>query len=183
MMQRETVSSLGMSIRRRMGVILSTACVVAGTLLAAAPADAQYERLTKVDVSKKVANTIQRSRWAPKFVRVSGVTVTANPGHVILHDREAGIFHVVGSATSQPPKAWFESIIVHGVDMMTAYVCACGEENANPNDDDCGFRNDNDYNSTCEWEGDGESRCTCEPFVVAWGSEEHILTYQGDPAW
>ncbi len=169
----------------RAGGALVAAALVIGCMLAAAPASAQYVRVRSIEVSESHAKLLQSSRWAPRFLVVTGVTVTAQRGLSLLQNKRTGTVHVVPPAMSQPPRTMFESIIVppNGPnDQTVAYVCACSEQNADPNNDDCGFEVDNNYSSSCRWEGDGESRCACEPRVVIWGDgEEHILTYAGDP--
>lgn len=180
-----TPENAARALPRRAGGLLAAAALLAGLALTAAPASAQYVSVRSVEVSASHAKLLQRSRWAPRFVAVSGTTVIAQAGLALLQNKRTGAVHVVPPAMSQPPRTMIESIIVPPTapdDQTVAYVCACSEQNADPNQDSCGFLVDNNYNSDCVWEGDGESRCTCEPVVVVWGDgEEHILTYAGDP--
>lgn len=169
----------------RLGRNLIAAAVLSALCFVAAPAAAQYARVPSLEVGRAQAKVLQRSRWARQFVTVNGTTVTAQHGLILLQHRRTGVVHILPPAMSQPPRTMFQQIIVPGSgpnDTMVAYVCACAEQNADPNADDCGFEVDNNYNSMCRWEGDGESRCSCEPRVVVWGDgEEQILTYAGDP--
>jgi hypothetical protein len=181
------ITSPAQRVARRAGRALAVATLLLSGVLAAAPASAQYVRVRSVKVSKAHAELLKRSRWARRYVVVTGLTMTAQRGLSLLQNKRTGTVHVVPPSMSRPPRTMSESIIVppNGPnDQTVAYHCGCSEQDADPNDDSCGFLDDDDYTSACVWEGDGESRCSCMPMVLIWGNgEEHILTYAGDPVW
>jgi len=161
-----------------------TALVLSIAIWQPLPASAQFERISKAEVSKELASSIPRSRLIRHVVRLDGSTLTARSGFRLWkHTRGGGIL-VLDAAVSKPPTTRFDNDVVwHSDGTVVHYFCACKEENVEAGNDNCEFQTQGNRNTPCVDKGGGAG-CTCTMGVAimdAAGGTEALLDYAGDP--